>query len=269
MIIDSHIHIGKIINFDMKEETVLASMGKYGVNFSLVSNGEAAEVDHEQKPIPKEQQFGQIELNERLFNFVRKNPDKLGALVWIKPATEGCTPEFEELIVKNRDIIYAIKVHPYHSKLAFNSPQVTKYIELARKYSLVVVTHTANDYESSPELVYEMALKYPDVKFVMYHMGLGTNNEKAIELISKLPNLYGDVAWVKPEKGMKAIKVCGIDKILFGTDNPINGVDTYDDENFYNFYRNDMKDKISKEDYNKFIYKNAIKLFNIKQFEGK
>lgn len=264
MIIDSHIHIGKIINFNMPEEMVIESMEKYKIDFSLVSNAEAAEVDHEQRPIPKEKQFGQIELNERLLKFVRKNSEKLGALLWIKPTTEGCTEEFENLILKNNDIVYGIKVHPYHSKLPFNSPKVAKYIELARKYSLVVVTHTSNDYESSPELVYEMALKYPEVKFVMYHMGLGTDNEKAIELISKLPNLYGDTAWVSPEKAMKAISVCGIEKILFGTDNPINGVDTYDDENFYNFYRSDMKGMVSKEDYDKFMFENAIKLFNLK-----
>ena len=69
---------------------------------------------------------------------------------------------------------------------------------------------------------------------------------------------------MKPEKAMKAIKVCGIDKILFGTDNPVNGVDSYDDENFYNFYRYDMKEMVSKEDYDKFMFENAIKLFNLK-----
>ncbi len=53
MIIDTHIHIGKILNFDMQEATVLASMAKYGINFSLVSSVEASEVDHEQKPLPQ------------------------------------------------------------------------------------------------------------------------------------------------------------------------------------------------------------------------
>ncbi|MGH4122877.1 MAG: hypothetical protein ACREV6_08105 [Clostridium sp.] len=63
MKIDSHVHIGKIINFNMQEETVLASMKKYKIDFSLVSNVEAAEVGHDLKPIPKKNQFGQIEKN--------------------------------------------------------------------------------------------------------------------------------------------------------------------------------------------------------------
>jgi len=264
MVIDSHVHIGKVLNFNMPEEMVLASMEKYGIDFSLVSNVEASEVDHDQKLIPKELQFDQIELNKKTIEFAKKNPKKIGALLWIKPLTDSCTKEFEELIIKNRELVYGIKVHPYHSKTAFNSREVEKYIELARKYSLPVVTHTANDYDSNPELVYEVALKNPDINFVMVHMGLGTDNEKAIELISKLPNLYGDITWVAPEKALKAIKVCGSHKILFGTDSPINGLDTYDDDNFYNFYFRDIKNILSKEDYEKLMLKNALKLFNIK-----
>ena len=33
MIIDSHIHIGKIINFNMPEEMVIESMEKYRIDF--------------------------------------------------------------------------------------------------------------------------------------------------------------------------------------------------------------------------------------------
>ena len=70
-----------------------------------------------------------------------------------------------------------------------------------------MVTHTANDEESSPRVCYEVALKYPDVNFVMFHMGLATDNLEAIELISRLPNLYGDTSWVKPEMVLEAIRV--------------------------------------------------------------
>lgn len=36
-------------------------------------------------------------------------------------------------------------------------------------------------------------------------------------------------------------KICGSDKILFGTDNPINGLDTYNDDDFYNKYFTELK----------------------------
>lgn len=269
MIIDSHVHIGKIIKFNMPEEMLLESMEKYHIDYALVSNIEGCEVDNDQRPIPPEQQFSQRDINEKVLRLVRAHPDKLGALLWIKPATEGCTPEFEAMVADNRDVIYGLKVHPYHSKLSFGSPQTEKYIQLAQKYGLVVVTHTANDYESSPQVAYEVALKYPDVNIVMYHMGLVTDNQEAIRLIAQLPNLYGDCCWVTYDKTMQAIQVCGIDKILFGTDNPINGLDTYDDPVFYNPYFNEMRTALSQEDYEKFMFRNAIRLFKLRQFAGR
>lgn len=245
----------------MPKEFVLASMEKYGIDYSIVSSGEAIEVDHAQKPIPSEFQKGQIEVNEEALDFAKKNPGRIGVLLWIKPSTEGCTLEFENFIIKNRNNILGIKVHPYHSKMHFESAEVEKYIELACKYSLPVVTHTATDEESSPEEVYKVAQKFPDVNFIMAHMGLGSDNKRAIELVSKLPNLYGDTTWVSPENTLEAIKICGIDKILFGTDSPIDGIDTYEK---YSYYFNEMKNKLSAEDYDKLMYKNAMKLFKIK-----
>ena len=56
MIVDSHVHIGTIMNFNMTEEQVLYSMQKYGISFSLVSNIECAENDHNMKPIPEDLQ---------------------------------------------------------------------------------------------------------------------------------------------------------------------------------------------------------------------
>lgn len=268
MIIDAHTHIGKIIKFDMPEAMVLASMEKYGIDYSLVSNIEGCEVDNDQQPIPPEQQVSQQAINEKTLRFVRAHPDKLGALLWIKPATEGCTPEFEELVANNRDVVYGLKVHPYHSKLSFGSPEVDRYMQLARKYGLVVVTHTANDYESSPAVAYEVALRYPEVNIVMYHMGLATDNLEAIELIAKLPNLYGDTSWVTPDKTLRAIEVCGIDKILFGTDNPINGLDTYNDPVFYNDYFGAFRQLLSPAAYEQFMFRNAIRLFRLQQFQG-
>jgi hypothetical protein len=269
LIIDAHTHIGTIIKFDMPQAMLLASMDKYHIDYALVSNIEGCEVDNDQVPIPPERQFSQRDINDKVLRFVRAHPDRLGALLWIKPATEGCTPEFEAMVAENLDVVYGFKVHPYHSKISFGSPQVEKYIQLAERYGLAVVTHTANDYESSPRVAYEMALKYPAVNIVMYHLGLATDNQEAIDLVSRLPNLYGDCCWVTPDKTLQAIQVCGIDKILFGTDNPINGVDTYDDPTFYNFYFKGMESVLSQADYEKFMFRNAIRLFKLRQFEGK
>ena len=51
MIIDSHVHIGNMLGFNMPEEMVLKSMEKYNIDFSLVSNIDSAEFDDNLKRI--------------------------------------------------------------------------------------------------------------------------------------------------------------------------------------------------------------------------
>jgi predicted TIM-barrel fold metal-dependent hydrolase len=268
MIIDSHVHIGTIGQFHMPESMVLSSMEKYQIDFALVSNIEGSEVDGDQVPIPKEQQINQQTANQKTLQFARSHPDKIGALLWTKPATEGCNSQFEALVADNRDMIYGLKVHPYLSNISFGSPEVKGYIQLAQKYELVMVTHTSNDDASDPKVVYEVAKKFPDVNFVMVHMGLATDNQDAIQLIPRLPNLYGDSTWVTPDKTLQAIRECGIDKILFGTDNPIAGPDTYNYTGIYPYYFNDFKADLSTKMFEKFMFRNAIRLFKLDQFRN-
>ena len=46
--IDSHVHIGgEADGFVMNEEMVLKSMEKYGVDISIVSNGDSVEYGHD------------------------------------------------------------------------------------------------------------------------------------------------------------------------------------------------------------------------------
>lgn len=263
MLIDAHAHIGKFVQISMPQDMLVAAMDKYHIDFSLFSNGSGVEVDHDQNPIPPDLQQSQLSINLEAIEFARKHPGRLGVLLWAKPSTENCDERFEKLLNDNLDIIHGIKVHPYHSKVCFSSPKVEAYVKLAQRYGIPVVTHTANDDDSSPQAVYRVALKYPDVNFVMCHMGLATDNLEAIDLISRLPNLYGDTAWVKMENCLTAIDKCGIDKILFGTDNPINGLETYDDDEFYTPYFTKLKTMLTTSEYEQLMYKNAVRLFKL------
>ncbi len=267
MIIDTHVHIGTMLNFDMREEHIIYMMGEYGIDHCIVSNSECATHDHNQNPIPKEYLKNHVDTNLRVIDFARKNEGKISIALWVNPYEDVST--IEPLIENHRDIVKAIKFHPFHSKLRFDSQEIENYIKLARKHSLPVVTHTGDSECDDVKLVYKMAKSYPDVNFVMVHMGLGSDNTEAIDLISKLPNLYGDTTWVSIESTLRFLEVCGDDKIVFGSDAPIDGKDTYLDNgkgerSLYQSYFNEFKAMVSKETYDKIMYKNAKKLFNIK-----
>lgn len=270
MIIDTHTHIGISLGFNMKESDIMYMIDKYDIDHCIVSNTECVTHDHKQRRIPNFLCKNHVKTNLKAINFARKNEGRISIALWVNPYEDVST--IEPLLKENLDIIVAIKFHPYHSKLRFDSEQIRSYIELASKYSLPVVTHTGDSECDNVELVYNMAKLYPDVNFVMVHMGLGTDNTRAIELIKELPNLYGDTTWVSIDSTLRFLEICGDNKIVFGSDAPIDGKDTYltnrtGDRSLYQSYFNEFKDMVSKETYDKIMYKNATKLFKIKDIK--
>ena len=268
MIIDTHVHIGKMIGFDMREEDVLYSMERYGIDFSLVSDIRGAECDHKGHRIPRLLQTRQNTVLEQTIRFARKNPGRIGAMPWIKPLTEQPDEEFVRLIRDNRDVVFGIKLHPFHSKVAPDDERLERYYRIAAEFGLPIVSHTGGREEAMSIRLSNAAKAHPELSFVMVHMDLGTDNREAIDLLGKLPNLYGDTTWVPVESVMQVIRRWGSEKILFGSDNPIDGKDTYlhnrtGDRSLYQQYFHEFHELVSAQDYENVMYKNAQKLFSI------
>ena len=270
MRIDTHVHIGgDKLGFSMSENLVIAAMEKYEIDYALVSNSDAAEVDHEQRLLPKELQTPQEEALLRTLKFAKKNPGKIGVGVWAKPLKEQVTPELEKLIQENLNLIHAIKLHPYHSDISPVDPRTIPFLELADKYGLAVVSHTGGCEEAEPVHVYEAAKMFPNIPFVMVHMGLGSDNKEALDLLGKADNLYGDTTWVAMETTIEAIKRYGSKKMMFGSDMPIDGLDTYfcnpkGERSVYQDYFHVLPERIEKEAYEDLMWKNAVQIFRLK-----
>lgn len=260
MIIDTHTHFGAADKFDMPSKVLLKSMKKYKIDYAIVSSINATEFTSELEPIPKTTSSRQLSANKASVDLIKENPHKLRALFWICPNTETFDDSVANFMLENSRYFVGFKLHPYHSDIAIDDPRCEGYLKFAQKYKMPFVVHTAADEKSDVHHVYLMAKKYPDINFVMVHMGLGTDNKQAIEYISELDNLYGDTTWVSLENVLLAIEKCGSEKILFGTDSPIDGVDTY--EKYLGLLKG-LKEKLPAKDYENVMYRNAIKLFKL------
>lgn len=268
MIIDTHVHIGRIFNFNLKKEDVLYAMDKYGIDHCIVSDLRAAEHDHSRRPLPFFLQTPQIKCAKEIIDFAKANPDKISAALWMKPCSETADEKLYEIIRDNRKFVKALKFHPYHNALPFDDRKMEPYMELAKYFSLPVTVHTGGCDDASCQRVYNMALRHPDINFVMVHMGLGTDNKEAEELIGKLPNLYGDTTWVQMENTIRFINKNGDDHIFFGSDMPIDGKDTYrfnktGDDSIYQDYFHKLPYLIPPESYEKLMCGNAKRIFGI------
>lgn len=260
MIIDSHVHFGKIGYFDLSESDLIRAMDRYNVDFGIVSNLEGMEFDSELNPIERGLRVSQIEVNARALEFVGRHPDRLKGLFWTKPHTEGFSDEVGEFISRHREHFVGLKAHPYHSKLRFTDARYLPYIEAARENDLVFAVHTAVDEYSRPEYLYQVAEDYPHVDFLMVHMGMLSDHQEAIRYVAELPNLYGDTTWVDEAAVLNAVDVCGSGKVLFGTDAVVAGIDTYAK---YADLLAELSTRLAMEDLQNVLWRNAARLFHL------
>ena len=263
MIVDIHTHIGNGFGINMSEQLLLDSLTKYHIDFALTSNADGCDFNNKGESLNNS--LTQTEINNRSIRFALQNKERIGVLMWVMAYSNTCDREFCEMAQKYRDIIYGLKVHPTYCGVAFNDSRMEPYIQFAREFDFPILVHTAKDTLSKVKHVFEMAKKYPDVKFIMSHLGFGTNNKEAIEYLKHEKNLYADTAWVRPSKIKMIVDTVGYDRILFGSDNPTIGIDTYAHKACNAVYLNEFADSIFQEAYDSIMFRNAFELFKLKK----
>jgi predicted TIM-barrel fold metal-dependent hydrolase len=247
MIIDIHTHFGDTEGRTyMPVSLQLKNMEDNGIDYALISN---ISCGYEKK---------EIEYNKKLLDMIRENKDKLGCMLWVCPGiTKEEREEFLNMYLENKDIVKGLKVHPDISRKMPHDEDFDYYYEMAEKYSLPVLIHTQDNTHSKISYFVNAAKKFPKVKFIMAHMGNGSDGMEALDALETYENIYADTAWVSFELVKKAIADGYSHKIMFGTDNPIIGSDCYilDD---YKPFKEDGTEEMAR-----IMYKNAKEIFNI------
>ena len=259
-IIDAHAHIYSEPTLKETKTTLLKAMRKYGVSFSLVSNCDGAEFSS--GAVSKVKKTTTLANLRKTVNFVKEHPSSLGAAIWIRPVKESApSKELIAYIQENRKFIYAIKFHPYTERTRIDSPLLENWLSYAEKEGFPVLVHTAEDEYSSIEVLAKVAQSRQKIQFVAAHLQLLSDHQKAIEALKNTPNLYGDTAWVPMDVAAKILRKIGENRIVFGTDNPIDGLDTLDNPIYQDYFSNSSR--LSKATYEKLMWRNAISLYGL------
>jgi predicted TIM-barrel fold metal-dependent hydrolase len=108
-----------------------------------------------------------------------------------------------------------IKVHKR------DAPATREICEAARAFGVPVLYDVVGD----PSLVEMIAPQYPDVNFIIPHLGSFADDYRAhvglIDQLTRLPNVYTDTAGVRRfDYLVEAIRRAGPHKVLFGSDGP-------------------------------------------------
>jgi predicted TIM-barrel fold metal-dependent hydrolase len=108
-----------------------------------------------------------------------------------------------------------------------NDPVVHPIAEAASQAGLVMLVHSwrrgtrlSKGYQTLPRQVAELALRFPEVPFIMAHMG--GDWESGILEVEKATNVLVDTSGSINEAGMveKAVQILGADRVVYGSDAP-------------------------------------------------
>ena len=97
-------------------------------------------------------------------------------------------------------MVKGIKLYPGYDLYPINDPSLETVFRIAAKYDVPVMIHTGDTYSKTakvrmahPLLVDDVAVDYPDVKFVMCHLG-NPWFQDAAEVLYKNDNVYADIS---------------------------------------------------------------------------
>jgi predicted TIM-barrel fold metal-dependent hydrolase len=211
---------------DPEGEKLIQSMDEEGVDFSVVCAVDNAANEVFTPELVEWQ-------NKAVAEIARKHPNRVMALAGVDPRRENASDLLRQAFEE-----FGMRGLKYHADYGYDpvGPESYKLLEIVQKNDGILLTHTgplrppSRAKYADPMLLADIAVDFPDLKVIAAHMGM-INWRPWAALASQQPNLFGDLAmWDVYAFGRyelfcrdlrDLIDYAGIDKVLFGTDDPI------------------------------------------------
>lgn len=241
MIIDAHAHLWANHYKDDKR-TILKACETFGLSRVYISSLASHYPDYDEINY----------LNSLTLDFMKERPELISGYVYVDPTHNNKLDVLEKGLdagMEGVKLWVAAKCDDY---------RIDDIAEKCIKYNVPILVHAFQkatgqlDNESTAENVRHLALRYPELKIIMAHMG--GNVYFGIRCISDLDNVYTDFSGTMIGTGDidYAFEAIGEDRLLFGTDMPSGGRQCIAQVEEARLTK-DQKDKI--------YYKNALRVF--------
>lgn len=261
-IIDCHCHVYP----DKIAQRAVESIGNFydlamfydGKASTLVEYGSKAGVKHfvvfSVATTPSQVQS----INNFIAETVKSSNGLMTGLGTLHPDSENIEGDIEQIKALG---LKGVKMHPDFQKFEINSDKCDKIYALCEGV-LPVYLHTGDSRYSfsNPDNMIPVLEKYPELTVIGAHFGGWSCWKEAAKKLSGYKNFYVDCSssfdWFTPDEAAELVRMYGADKVLFGTDFPM-----WSHEKELKFF---FSMKLTDEEQEKILYKNAIELFQIK-----
>ncbi len=271
MVIDSHVHIGRLhdspfekMTLEQVRDALLHEMKSSGVDHALV--------------LPKQgKKMASVDTKLDVILNLTEGIDQLSVIgtVNISEYQKKDLAKIEQLLKDKR--IKGIKLYPGYEYFYPSDVRCIPVYKLCLKYGIPVIFHSGDTLSipgkpakikyAHPLHIDDVATDFPNLTIIMAHLGNPWLVDAA-EVIYKNANVYADVSGLVVGESLNSpygklmhsriselILYAGGDKLLFGTDWPLTRL-----RNYIQFAK---KLPLSKENKYRLFYKNAAQLFKL------
>ena len=161
---------------------------------------------------------------------VRRYPEKFTGFAYVDPRRPDCLERLGHAVEKLG--LVGVKHGPIYNGVPLDDPRLEPIFAYCEKNDLPITMHMGTTYTrlyaaelGRPLAVEAVALRHPDLKLVMAHMGHPWF-EECIAVIRKQPNVYAEISAIYYRRWqfynvMLAIEEYQVaDKVFFGSDFP-------------------------------------------------
>jgi predicted TIM-barrel fold metal-dependent hydrolase len=168
--------------------------------------------------------------NDYVAEYVARDPERLLGFGSVDPSSPAALDELERMTA---DLgLVGCKMGPIYQGVDPLGPEFLRVCAALERLGLPLLVHQGTTFARSgsllwarPILLDEIALRYPELRIVIAHMGHPWF-EEAIAVVRRHPHVYADVSalasrrWLLFNALVQAVEYRVDDKLLFGTDFP-------------------------------------------------
>lgn len=206
MIIDAHAHSDyePVLGWDDPPEKVVGIMDANGIDKSVIM-------------AYNEDSRSNIRTTYEAY---KKFPDRILPFLRVNPLDAGVLDLIDEAFTKYE--FKGLKLYPMAYLDYPYGPHTQTVLEKAAEYGVPVIFHCADELFSFPLHIGMAADLCPETKIIMAHMGGHFHTDDAIQVCLTHPNVYVDTSETPyVNKILETIEKVGPDRVLFGTDSPV------------------------------------------------
>jgi predicted TIM-barrel fold metal-dependent hydrolase len=234
MIVDCHTHIWdyhRHLSPEFVGDAVRAKAGGVRMDFALDDHFEAMQaVDKAFVFAFKSNALAVHVPNAYVADYVARDPGKFVGFACVDPSDDDPVGELEDAV--RLPGMRGLKLAPIYQVFDPLGPRADAVFSAACRLGLPVILHQGTTFVTRgplkwalPILLEEVALRYPDLRMVIAHLGHPWEAD-TIVLIRKQPNMYADISalYYRPWQFYNAMTLAveyGVGhKLLFGSDYP-------------------------------------------------